>query len=281
MKLKVIRTKIIKDFPNYLVLDSGEIYSIKSEKLMTGGVISSGKGYRAVTLMNNGIQYNKTIHRLVAKTFIPNPENKPEVNHIDGNTINNHFTNLEWTTRSENQQHAYDTGLQPLQLGEDNHMFGRFGKLHQNSKTVFQYDLKGNFIKQWDSLMDINRELGFGVGHISQCCNKQRNFSHHFIWSYIKDDIQIFDKNCIVCGKEILYSPKARNQTYCSRKCFDKSRYVPVEKFMVNCNQCGIEFEAPKITTIYCSTKCRNKTNRARRKIREAELKIQSRKKTL
>lgn len=279
MKLKVIRTKPIKDFPNYLALDSGEIYSIKREKILIGGINNTGNGYRTVCLMKNGIQYTKSIHRLIAQTFVPNPENKPEVNHINGDTKNNHYTNLEWATRSENQQHAYDTGLQKPQFGEDNAMFGKFGKLHQNSKIVYQYALKGNFIKEWDSLMSINRELGFGIAHISQCCNKKRNFSNGFIWTYIKGDIKPFDLKCVICGKEIIYSPKARNQKYCSTECSNKfhgNRYTPVEKFTRDCDLCTKEFEAKNSFQTYCSTQCRGKVNRERQKRRESDL-IQSR----
>ncbi|MBQ4494908.1 MAG: HNH endonuclease [Selenomonadaceae bacterium] len=59
------------------------------------------------------------IHRLVASAFIPNPENKPQVNHIDGHTMNNHISNLEWVTGSENQRHAVKAGLR--KSGEDNY----------------------------------------------------------------------------------------------------------------------------------------------------------------
>ena len=61
----------------------------------------------------NGKRYRKYVHHLVAKYFIPNPENKPEINHIDGNKSNNRVDNLEWVTHKENCQHAFDIGLSP------------------------------------------------------------------------------------------------------------------------------------------------------------------------
>ena len=75
-------------------------------------------GYLYVNLCKGGKPKNFFVHRLVALCFIPNPENKPEINHIDGHPLNNHVSNLEWCTRSENVQHAFDTGLMPQ--GEDN-----------------------------------------------------------------------------------------------------------------------------------------------------------------
>lgn len=68
-------------------------------------------GYQRVTLWSGGKKGNRLIHRLVAETFIPNPENKPEVNHKDGDKHNNHVDNLEWSTRKENIDHADSTGL--------------------------------------------------------------------------------------------------------------------------------------------------------------------------
>lgn len=70
-----------------------------------------GKGYPSVCLSVKGKVVRFYIHRLVATTFIPNPENKKQVNHIDGNKLNNHISNLEWCTNQENSKHAYYTGL--------------------------------------------------------------------------------------------------------------------------------------------------------------------------
>lgn len=80
------------------------------------------RNYLSIRICNKEGKYFRTgIHRLVAQAFIPNPENKPEVNHIDGNKQNNHVSNLEWTTRSENEKHAYDSGLH-CKKGEKNSM---------------------------------------------------------------------------------------------------------------------------------------------------------------
>lgn len=77
------------------------------------------QGYHKVTIFRKFY----TPHRLVALLFVPNPENKPDINHKDGNKLNNHFSNLEWVTHRENIQHAYDTGLIPLKAG------GKFKKV--------------------------------------------------------------------------------------------------------------------------------------------------------
>lgn len=94
----------------YFLREDGEIISMKSgrQKVLKG---YSGKNYRYYSLMRDGMQVQVTGHRLIAKAFIPNPENKPEVNHKDGNKTNNRVENLEWTTRSENAKHAYKNNL--------------------------------------------------------------------------------------------------------------------------------------------------------------------------
>lgn len=77
-------------------------------------------GYKRTALMHNGKLKTIKIHRLVAISFIQNPENKPQVNHIDGNKQNNNINNLEWVNNSENQIHAYKIGLNKAKRGEEN-----------------------------------------------------------------------------------------------------------------------------------------------------------------
>ena len=71
----------------------------------------TNKGYIYASISKNGKNYNLRVHRLVALMFIPNPENKSQVNHIDGNKENNVVTNLEWVTNKENIKHAWKNGL--------------------------------------------------------------------------------------------------------------------------------------------------------------------------
>jgi hypothetical protein len=99
----------------YAITDDGNIFSYHKGDIVNP-VINS-RGYYIVPLYKDGKRKNVRIHRLIAIHFIPNQNKLPEVNHIDGNKLNNRPDNLEWCTRSENMQHAYSTGL--ARVGED------------------------------------------------------------------------------------------------------------------------------------------------------------------
>lgn len=107
--------KKIDGFEKYSITRDGRVWSWKSNKFLSHGL--AGKGYPNVVLWKDGKGYGRHIHRLMAETYIPNPDNKREVNHKDGNKENNFLYNLEWVTSSENRLHAYEIGLQGS--GED------------------------------------------------------------------------------------------------------------------------------------------------------------------
>lgn len=112
----------IKDFENYEVNSIGEVKSLPREWIAGSGsvrrhngiilkYIRTKKGYLTVGLYNGGVKKMVKVHRIVATSFIPNPDNKPEVNHIDGDKYNNSISNLEWVTSLENNRHARENGL--------------------------------------------------------------------------------------------------------------------------------------------------------------------------
>jgi hypothetical protein len=116
--------KSIPNHPNYEASDTGIIRNKTTKRHLKGKI--DMYGYHAVVIKN---VYNKkkypTVHRLVALTFIDNINNYPQVNHIDGNKLNNNIENLEWCTAQHNVQHAYATGLAHGQQGESNGMYGK------------------------------------------------------------------------------------------------------------------------------------------------------------
>lgn len=132
-------------------------------------------GYIVTDLNKNNKRKTKYIHRLVAEAFIPNPENKPCVNHKDGNKLNNKISNLEWVTYSENNKHAWDNNLKPNALLRM--------KAGTRKIKVNQYDLEGNFIKQWDSIIEAEKHYNTYKGRISICCKKNR-IASGYKWKY-------------------------------------------------------------------------------------------------
>lgn len=133
LSLENIEGEIWKDIPEYLDIYMGSSFgrlkslSVTRPHSRYAGFTQTSKekilcqtphNYLLVVLSNNG-KKNLLVHRIIAKLFIPNPENKPEINHLDGNKLNNYCLNLQWSTRSENMQHALINKLAPS--GENNY----------------------------------------------------------------------------------------------------------------------------------------------------------------
>ena len=117
------------------------------------------KGYLRVYLHKNGEKKFIPVHRLVSFAFISNPENKPQVNHIDGNKQNNHVENLEWCTNQENQIHA-------VRMGLNDHSKYESGR---PKRKVNQIDIStGKIIKTFNSIADASRV--FHTSNIGECC---------------------------------------------------------------------------------------------------------------
>ena len=129
-------------------------------------------GYFKVNLRKNGENKTCYVHRLIAQTFIPNPENLPEVNHIDEDKTNNRVDNLEWKWHKDNINH-----------GTHNERSAKTRTNGKLSKKVLQLSLSGDLIREWESTQECGRN-GFCQVAVCLCCQGKRKTYKGFLWMY-------------------------------------------------------------------------------------------------
>lgn len=122
--------KEIKGFDGYKISSYGRVFSEISNRFLA--LVPKNNGYLSIGIYRDKKCKKELIHRLVANAFVENIHNKPDVNHKDGNKENNHVSNLEWVTKSENSKHSYMNNFHrpPIMIGENHPLFGTKGRLN-------------------------------------------------------------------------------------------------------------------------------------------------------
>lgn len=167
-RVKSLKRKITDINKNYIL----------NEKILKQAAMTNG--YKFIALCKNSVYKQLSIHRLVAIAFIPNPDNKPEVNHKKGIKIDNRVSELEWSTRSENQLHSYKIGI----MKPPRAALGKFGKDNPSSKKIIQCDLNGNEIAVFYGMAEARRVLKMPHINIGEVCRGEQKTSGGFKWKW-------------------------------------------------------------------------------------------------
>ena len=157
---------------DYLVSNYGKVWSKKRNRLIG---CKNGMGYMIVKI-DEKQQY---IHRLVAEAFVPNPDNLPEIDHLDTDKTNNVWTNLRWTDRKGNQNNPI-TIEKFKAVGRSN-----FGETC-NDKPVVQYSLDGGLLLEYCSIEEAAKKTGICRTNIGNCCNHRQHTAGGFRWEFVK-----------------------------------------------------------------------------------------------
>lgn len=202
----------IKGWENYQITDDGRVWSKKNNIYLSTNR-KDGNGYPQVAFYKEGKQFPINIHRLVAEAFIPNPENKPCIDHINGCKTDNRVENLRWCSYKENMANPLtyekikgaNIGRYPSEetrkkMSEHctKYWLGKHlteetkrkmaeahkGKIAYNRKPVVQCSIDGEVIKKWDCINDAANN-GFTSSSIIFCCQGKQKTHKGFIWKYI------------------------------------------------------------------------------------------------
>ena len=178
---------VCEDYPSYMINTKGEIKSSLTNKILKPSKHKSG--YMLVGLRRDGVSKTVKVHRLLAKAFIPNPENKPHVDHINGVRDDNRLENLRWCTNQENQS------FELARLNNSKALTGRKqspeavakrAKILQKSigKKVNQYTLDGEFVASYNSFNEARRLTGVWDASVRSCCMGRFKHAGGYIWRF-------------------------------------------------------------------------------------------------
>ena len=156
---------IIENFNNYAISNYGNIKNIKNNKILKPH--KNTNGYMEYTFCQNKIKATFRIHRLVGIYFIDNPQNKPYINHIDGDKTNNNVSNLEWCSAKENDNHARETGLK------------------NQEKPILAINVETKEKIPFKSIREAGRFLKINSGTIIKVLKGKRQKTHNYTFEYI------------------------------------------------------------------------------------------------
>lgn len=156
--------KTIEEFPSYEVNQNGEVRNSKTGLIRK--LQKTNTGYLQVELIKGNIIRNRRVHRLVALAFLPNPYNKEQVNHINGDKQDNRVENLEWVTQDENIRHSQEIGLSQKAIG------------------VVQYTLEGEYVNEYESLTLAAKVVSGKTCSIHNCCKGTQKQHKNYVWRF-------------------------------------------------------------------------------------------------
>jgi len=161
--------RTIEGYDAYLASSDGEIINKETGHKLVGGIKNAG--YLSVMLTNSEGHKHFSVHRIIASAFCHKPEGANEVNHINGDKLDNRAENLEWVTRAENLRHAYETGLMPN---------------NAVPKPVIAKNMDTGEEITFPSIYKAARFFNISQGNICMCCKGERPYANGYFWKYVE-----------------------------------------------------------------------------------------------
>lgn len=177
--------KKIEGYDNYFVNEEGDVFSNKCGSMKRLKTIKM-QGYYYVGLSKKGRVKMFRLHRLVANTFLPNPENKPCIDHINGDRADNRAENLRWVTHKENSNNPIT--MERNRISKKGHVVTEETRRKMaesmSKKNVAQYTTEGGFVSKYISMREAEKMTGVRHSDISMCCNGKRKTAGGYIWRF-------------------------------------------------------------------------------------------------
>ena len=165
----------IEGYENYYITKNGEVWNGK--KFISRW--EDNVGYYQVVLYKNGKKKHIRVHRLVAQYFVSNPHNKKQVNHIDGNKLNNNFENLEWVSNSENTKHGYDNGLY---------------RSRKRSHSILVKTKDGQAVGIFPSIRNLSEVLGLNRKTVTSILKNEKTNNYKYLFEYVQEGLSTNEK---------------------------------------------------------------------------------------